>query len=301
MNQKEALLRGQAAVQNNEWMEANEPGAPLSPRQSEALVRCLEGAAAVRRRHHFFVWTQGHMRTLLPHQNLICGAYQRHSGEMAFEVFNSTVLTTALLASLSDRRSALIGGLTAAWIEGGAQPLALQAARLKTQAQATALQLQEQCGAQSLLVHGVARPQRSAEIESFFVFASTTAPDQSAQNLRHLELLLPHLHNAWQRVQAAEFTLKAGPSMGTLPSARSRSAVLVPKKITGRELQVLQWVRNGKSNQQIGDGLGISPLTVKNHIQKILRKLGANNRAQAVALAMLNQGLDASQETGRTA
>ena len=37
---------------------------------------------------------------------------------------------------------------------------------------------------------------------------------------------------------------------------------------------------------EIGTQLGISPLTVKNHVQKILRKLGATNRAQAVARAM---------------
>ena len=56
--------------------------------------------------------------------------------------------------------------------------------------------------------------------------------------------------------------------------------------VTERECQILCWVRDGNNNQQIGEALGISPLTVKNHIQKILRKLGAANRAQAVAMAM---------------
>ena len=56
--------------------------------------------------------------------------------------------------------------------------------------------------------------------------------------------------------------------------------------ISEREEQVLIWVREGMSNQEIGVQLGISPLTVKNHVQKILRKLGATNRAQAVARAM---------------
>jgi DNA-binding CsgD family transcriptional regulator len=48
------------------------------------------------------------------------------------------------------------------------------------------------------------------------------------------------------------------------------------------------------SNQQIGVKLGISALTVKNHVQKILRKLGASNRAQAVAIAMTQDMLGAS-------
>jgi len=38
--------------------------------------------------------------------------------------------------------------------------------------------------------------------------------------------------------------------------------------------------------------LNISPFTVKNHVQKILRKLGAANRAQALACAMNQHLLD---------
>ena len=47
------------------------------------------------------------------------------------------------------------------------------------------------------------------------------------------------------------------------------------------------------SNQQIADQLGISSFTVKNHVQKILRKLGARNRAHAVALAITHDLLNA--------
>jgi DNA-binding CsgD family transcriptional regulator len=56
--------------------------------------------------------------------------------------------------------------------------------------------------------------------------------------------------------------------------------------LTGRELQILAAVRDAKRNAQIGELLGISPLTVKNHLRKIMRKLNAGNRAQAVAEAM---------------
>ena len=60
-------------------------------------------------------------------------------------------------------------------------------------------------------------------------------------------------------------------------------------------------MREGKSNQQIGDQLGISVLTVKNHVQKILRKLGASNRAQAVAMAMTQNLLGSfDTETSRS-
>jgi DNA-binding CsgD family transcriptional regulator len=64
--------------------------------------------------------------------------------------------------------------------------------------------------------------------------------------------------------------------------------------VTAREQQILQGMREGLSNQAIGALLGISPLTAKNHVQKILRKLQASNRAQAVALALARQLIDAA-------
>lgn len=52
------------------------------------------------------------------------------------------------------------------------------------------------------------------------------------------------------------------------------------------------WIRLGKSNFEIGTILGISPLTVKNHVQKILRKLNVRNRTQAVGRTLALRFLD---------
>ena len=55
--------------------------------------------------------------------------------------------------------------------------------------------------------------------------------------------------------------------------------------LSARELAVLRLVAAGQSNQQIAESLGISERTVKFHVTSIFNKLGADNRAQAVALA----------------
>jgi len=52
------------------------------------------------------------------------------------------------------------------------------------------------------------------------------------------------------------------------------------------EQEILKWIHVGKSNIEIGTILAISPLTVKNHVQKILRKLNVQNRTQAVGKAL---------------
>lgn len=56
--------------------------------------------------------------------------------------------------------------------------------------------------------------------------------------------------------------------------------------LTDRELQILRGVSDGKTNARIGQELGISPQTVKNHVTSILRKLAVNDRTQAVVLAL---------------
>jgi len=58
------------------------------------------------------------------------------------------------------------------------------------------------------------------------------------------------------------------------------------REISDRELEVLKYVSNGRSNKQIADTLLISETTVKAHLRSIFRKLEVNDRAQAVAYAM---------------
>lgn len=52
--------------------------------------------------------------------------------------------------------------------------------------------------------------------------------------------------------------------------------------LSERESEILAWVALGKTNAEIGSILGISAFTVKNHVQRILKKLDVINRTQAV-------------------
>lgn len=56
--------------------------------------------------------------------------------------------------------------------------------------------------------------------------------------------------------------------------------------LSGREIEVLQQVSDGRSNKQIGETLGLSALTVKSHLARIARKLGTGDRAEMVVVAM---------------
>jgi DNA-binding NarL/FixJ family response regulator len=56
--------------------------------------------------------------------------------------------------------------------------------------------------------------------------------------------------------------------------------------LTPRELDVLTLIREGYRNKQIADRLTISETTVSFHIKNLVEKLGANDRAHAVAIAI---------------
>ena len=65
--------------------------------------------------------------------------------------------------------------------------------------------------------------------------------------------------------------------------------------LTQREAEVLRWIKEGKTNIDIAQILNLSPWTVKNHMQAILKKLSVQNRSHAVARAISLGILSASE------
>lgn len=55
------------------------------------------------------------------------------------------------------------------------------------------------------------------------------------------------------------------------------------KLLSDREAECLEWIALGKSNPEIATLLGLSPDTVKEHVQSLFHKLKVNGRAQAVS------------------
>ncbi|MDT5038407.1 MAG: hypothetical protein QOE03_3592 [Micromonosporaceae bacterium] len=73
-----------------------------------------------------------------------------------------------------------------------------------------------------------------------------------------------------------------------VPHQRGDGAPEPPRRrveLTERELQVLRGMADGKSNAEIGRDLYVSEDTVKTHARRLFRKLGARDRAHAVASA----------------
>ena len=76
----------------------------------------------------------------------------------------------------------------------------------------------------------------------------------------------------------------AAPLAGAQPTTvRSTVREVAPVSLSMREMQVLTGMSQGKSNAQIGRELYLSEDTIKTHARRLFRKLGAKDRAEAVA------------------
>jgi transcriptional regulator EpsA len=254
---------------------------------ARALLRFMERAPDVCRRPQFYMLLQGQLQPLLPHTVAVCGAYDRQRKALVFDVFNTVPMPEPLLQGLRQADSPLLKQLADIWIQAQGGPVVTILEREPATPGDGALPALIAAGVQRLVVHGVSRPERLHEISSLFVFGGAS-PAVDADERRLMQLVVHGLHAAYLRVLEVERAVGATAQGSMREEARTSPAF----RVTPREVQILSWVREGKTNHEIGIELGISALTVKNHIQKILRKMSASNRAHAVALAIESRLID---------
>ncbi|MFA9217096.1 MAG: XrtB/PEP-CTERM-associated transcriptional regulator EpsA [Sphingomonadaceae bacterium] len=239
----------------------------LSPREQEYLVHALEAALPVRDARQFFLWTQGQMQSLLPHQILVCLQFGAHNEVLHSECLHSVVLDPHLRCRLSDRDSGLALRLARYCRDGGASLPAMldhgPDGTTRTPLLPFRAELQRY-GVDNVLLHGSEPNGGSSTV--FVLFGLPQRP--RARQAYFLELLLPYLHQLLLRVGQQQVLQRGG---------------ALQRPVSAREAEVLHWVREGKSNDEIGQILGISGLTVKNHLQRLYRLLGVSNRAHAIA------------------
>lgn len=120
-------------------------------------------------------------------------------------------------------------------------------------------------------------------------FLRDVAPDRDPrlpeQYLRVMELAVPHIHRALDRVALDEDDCNTG---------------ALPARLTHREMDVMQWASAGKTSWEIARILGITERTVKFHFTSVFAKLNVVNRSQAVAKA-IHHGMIPAQSPVSTA
>jgi two-component system NarL family response regulator len=89
-----------------------------------------------------------------------------------------------------------------------------------------------------------------------------------------------------QQIRESVRRVAAGESLLPATIASKLAESMARPELTKRELQVLEYIANGRSNKEIGQILFISEHTVKTHVKSILTKLDAIGRTEAIALGI---------------
>lgn len=237
--------------------------------QIESIVLNLDASLRVHARAHFFSWTQGLLQSLIRHELLICTLCLGKPPAFRADGFSMTTPDPTVFSDVFLRDTSVAPTLLKAWEEKRYQPVTIDMTTAAIGSGAFSREL-ERLGATQLLLHGV----HDADGRALTLFTFACRPGSIGPRQTYLaQLLAPALHASWVRTQLSRTPSSADKA--------SNQGVL-----TVRELDILKWIYLGKSNFEIGAILKISPLTVKNHVQKILRKLNVVNRTQAVGKSL---------------
>jgi ATP/maltotriose-dependent transcriptional regulator MalT len=99
---------------------------------------------------------------------------------------------------------------------------------------------------------------------------------------RENPIIIPLLRHAHERKMRRPYVEHVLERMGVPIDAVEASG---GEALSGRELEVLRILAEGLGNREIAERIFVSEATVKTHVQRILRKLDAGSRTQAVARA----------------
>ena len=126
----------------------------------------------------------------------------------------------------------------------------------------------------SVVVHGIRDERGSHDC----IYAAFSAKDAFEERQRGaMALVLPYIDSALRQVAHLPHQTQA--------TDDPPDAIILQQDfgLTEREAEVLRWVAAGKTNAEIGTILDISSFTVKNHMQRVFKKLDVLNRVQAVS------------------
>ena len=237
----------------------------------ENVFQVIQKSFAVNKHVDFFKWLQDSVSEFLPHDVLVAAWGDFASGDLNFDVSsNIEDIRTQKLIDAPGAFDYLMSNLHQRWIDNGERWFRINFFDATgINAQAPTGFTRKLIGMNSLLVYGV-RDMRGKN-DCIYVFFDKAREFQVQHSV--LGLLMPHIDAALRRVESLE-------------TPDTRTDVIEEFNVgglSGRENEILNWVKTGKTNFEIGMILTISPNTVKNHLKRIFQKLDVSNRAQAVA------------------
>lgn len=254
----------------------------LSLNELSPMIQVVQKSFEIRSHRELFNWLQEEIQHFIPH-NIVISAWGDFSLDIiCYDIVSpipglrtenfSEASIQPFLSTLFDR-----------WTHENQAPYTVNAGSGFSLPNETTEQVKAAMESmRSAIVHGI-KDQRGRHDCLYVLFGPEALGTDKAREA--LRVLLPFIDTAFRQIAHLPDQYLS-PAVGHPAELQSSLPLDNPgadNKLSSRELDIMEWVRAGKTNQEIGMILDISAFTVKNHLQRIFKKLDVMNRAQAVS------------------
>lgn len=225
-------------------------------------------AASIRSISEFKRWTRDTVRAIFPHQSLAVGCGRIHGLGVNIDAVVSVDCPVEYLMSIRNSAGVIDSPILRRWL-ATKEPQLFEADFPWGDIPKNWFEQFKKNGLRNAAAHAVYDTERC--LASYFSFHGIPSRLDNT-HIQALKLLVPVMHEILLRV------------------LHDRSGIarfeMIGVTLTERELEVLKYVRHGKTNREISQAICLSEITVKHHLANIFSKLGVQNRAQLVARAV---------------
>ena len=238
----------------------------------------------VRRHIDLMKWLQGDIQQFLPHDILVAAWGDFHLGLIHYDVV-SAIPGVRSENVASESITPLLTAWFNHWITMDRKPLVLHAGHQGFAwegASGDGTLSKTMLGMRSSLIHGIS-DQRGRHDCLYVLF--NAKPQRHSKERIALKYLLPYIDCALRQVDLLPHQYFPGRHPDPLPVdlAVDNASSGAGNMLDALEVDIMRWVTLGKTNSEVSSILDVSSFTVKNHMQRIFRKLDVFSRAQAVS------------------
>ncbi len=242
----------------------------------ENVFSVIQRSYSIHEHIDFFTWLQDSVNDFIPHDLLLAG-WGDFSNKELVPTFNYDVtsnvsgINTQVISNAPEEIDTLLLYLHECWVKNDRRWLTINNLNqhgLNADSHTNSIFFNGIKQLNSLLIYGVSDVR--GHNECLYVFFSREKVFVVQDFV--MGLLMPHIDNILRKIQYLE------------PKPVANTLVITSAELSSREMEIIHWIKSGKTNHEIGMILQISQNTVKSHLKRIFNKLNVCKRAQAVAI-----------------
>jgi len=247
------------------------------PVARDGLNNLMHRSLHIRSHFELMLWLQGDVQQYLPHQAMIAAWGDFSLGIINIDIVSAIPGIKSGIFS-SPNLTVLLQNLFKHWHDHSKSPYSLCVEKgifhnHELGSKEEGVDLDHLNSLKLALIHGIKDYRGGHDCLYMFLGDSSNLHSDSR---KMMAVLMPYIDSTLRQLQYVPGQI------ADVDIQQPESEFKIAGTLSDREFEIMTWVKLGKTNQEIGLILDISAFTVKNHLQRILKKLNVINRTQAV-------------------